>query len=181
MDDDRLISEGKAFLETMIAYAIDHRRIAPDETVEYGYWLTKFIEIAPTTLETWEYDAHGTRFVRGATLTLRYWKEQHELCETAESRFSPPRPDRLAAVTAGVFQGEPVDAVRYVPEGNMSGWCFFTDRYDGNIKSLNYEHLHHVTANRPDPAKYVALEPGFCFDLHEPQKVWFDDSAATQQ
>jgi hypothetical protein len=177
VEDDRLIGEGKAFLETMLVYAIQHRHIGPDETVEYGYWLTKFVEITPTLLETWEYDAAGTRFVRGATLALRYWKEQHELCDSVQSQFSPPRPDKVAAVAAGVFEGDAVDAVRYLPEGRMSGWCFFTDRYDGSTQSLNYEHLYHVTANRPDLARYIALEPGFCFDLHEPQRVWFDKSA----
>ena len=176
--DEDLLEGGKEFLETMILYTMERQHIAPGETVEYGYWLTKFVEINPTLLETWEYDAEGTRFEKGASLALRYWKEQHEMCQSAQSQFSPPRPDKLAAVAQGVFEGDSVDAVRYLPQGNMSGWCFFTDRYDGNIQSLKYEHLYHVTARRPDLAKYVALEPGFCFDLHDSQKVWFDRTAS---
>jgi hypothetical protein len=178
VSDEHLLDESRAFLETMVKYVIDHRRIASNETVEYGYWLIKFVEIDPTTLEAWERDAGGTGFVRGGTLALTYWKQQHEVCQAVGSPFSPPRPDKLAAVAAGVFEGDPVDAARFVPDGKMSGWCFFTDRYDGNIRSLKYEHLYHVTACRPDLAKYLALKPGFCFDLHEPERVWFDVGAA---
>jgi len=181
LPDDRFMAEANSFLETMAAYAVRHRPLGPGETVEYGYWLIKLVETNAGTLEVWEYDADGTRFVKGARLALTYWRQQHEVCKSAGSEFAPPRPDKLAAVAAGVFEGDLVDAVRYVPEGNMSGWCFFTDRYDGNIKSLKYERLYHVTANRPDLAKYIALAPGFCFDLHDPQRIWFDNPAATRQ
>ena len=178
VSDETLLDESKAFLETMVKYVTEHRRIGPNETVEYGYWLIKFVEVDPTTFEAWERDAGGTGFTRGGTLALTCWKQQHEVCQAVGSPFSPPRPDKLAAVAAGVFEGDPVDGARFVPDGKMSGWCFFTDRYDGNIRSLQYEHLYHVTARRPDLAKYLALKPGFCFDLHEPERLWFDVSAA---
>jgi len=47
----------------------------------------------------------------------------------------------------------------------MSGWWLITEKYDGNIESLNHEHTYHVTAARPDLASFLALPYGFRFDL----------------
>jgi len=57
----------------------------------------------------------------------------------------------------------------------MSGWWITTKLYDGDVKSLKHEHTYHVTAARPDLAKYLALPDGFRFDLSRIEDVWRDE------
>jgi hypothetical protein len=68
-----------------------------------------------------------------------------------------------------------VQGIRYPSPDHMSGWWITTDRYDGNIKSLRYEHTYHVTAARPALAKYLALPDGFRFNFSAGEEVWFDE------
>ena len=63
----------------------------------------------------------------------------------------------------------------------MSGWLIVTEQYDGDIKSLRNEHTYHVTAARPDLAKFLALPCGFRFDQTSGEKAWFDPEAADMQ
>lgn len=52
----------------------------------------------------------------------------------------------------------------------------------GNIKSLNNQHTYHVTAARPELAKFMALPPGFRFRvLAEEDDVWFDPKVAAER
>jgi hypothetical protein len=129
------------------------------------------------TNETWEYNAEATGFVRGANLTLRYWRDQHIVCKLHESEFNPPRPDQLTVISKGVLEGLPVKAVRYPSPIHMSGWWIVTDEYDQNIKSLKNEHTYHITAARPELAKYLALPQGFRFDSLA-QDAWLDHEVA---
>jgi len=57
----------------------------------------------------------------------------------------------------------------------MSGWWITTDLYNGDIKTLRREHTYHVTAARPDLAKYLALPEGFRFNLSVAEEVWLDE------
>ena len=59
----------------------------------------------------------------------------------------------------------------------MSGWVIVTDEYDGDVQSLTQQHTYHVTAVRPDLAPYLALPPGFGFDLRGEPQVWFDEAS----
>ena len=176
--DPRLVGEAEAYLRHVGNY-IDEQSatLKRGETLAYGYWLTRFEETDAGSLEVWEYDREAADFVRGATLTLTYWRDQHEICRRfAAGAFEPPRPDRLVAVSEGVFEGGPVQGVRYVSPEHMSGWWITTDRYDGNVRSLKREPLHHLTARRPDLAPYIALPYGFRFDFATREDVWFDES-----
>lgn len=67
-----------------------------------------------------------------------------------------------------------MQGVRYPSPEHMSGWWVTTDRYDGDVRTLRHEHLYHLTAARPDLARYVALPFGFRFDLGRHEDVWFD-------
>ena len=162
-------------------YIRQGNRIDHGETMAYGYWLTKFQERDRDTLETWEYNAQATDFVQGASLTLRYWRDQHVICEKHNAVFQPPRPDRLTLVSKGVLEGLPVQGVRYPSPEHMSGWWITTDQYDGNIKSLKHEHTYHITAARPDLAKYLALSEGFRFDLSVTEDIWLDEKVASSE
>lgn len=78
----------------------------------------------------------------------------------------------------GVMEGLPVQAVRYDFGEPMSGWLIVTDQYDGNVETLTNHHTFHVTAARPDLAKYLALPAGFRVDQTREDLVCFDPAAA---
>lgn len=177
--DSDLITEAEGFLRCVSNYVIGRgAKLRAEETMGYGYWLTKFMDAGKNALEVWEYNAPATDFVRGASLTIRYWKDQHSVCETLGANFEPPKPDQFSMISRGVFEGLPVQGVRYPSPEHMSGWWVTTDDCDGDIKSLKSEHTYHLTAARPDLAKYLALPPGFRFDLSSFEDVWFEEEAA---
>jgi hypothetical protein len=178
--DPELIGEVEQFLNYVSHYVTTSgRQIAPGETMAYGYWLAKFELADDNTLETWEYKADASDFVKGANLTLRYWRDQHIVCKLHGTEFRPPRPDKLTVVSAGVQEGAPVEGVRYPSPDHMSGWWITTDQYNGDIKTLKHQHTYHVTAARPELAKYLALPDGFRFNLSDTEDVWFDEKVAS--
>ena len=176
-----LVAQGIGFLRYVAGYIIEQgRRISPGETLNYGFWLVKFELRDDRMLQAWEYNADATEFIPGATLGLTYWRDQHLVCESLGAEFFPARADQLAACSAGVIEGDPVQGVRYPSPERMSGWWITTDRYDGDIRPLRNEHLYHVTAARPDLARYLALPYGFRFDLSKIEDIWFDESVANE-
>jgi len=175
-----LTEEAEGFLQYVSDYVIQSRAtLRPDSTMLYGYWLTKFKDAGENKLEIWEYNSSATEFIKGATLTLQYWKDQHSICKAYAARFEPPRPDQLSVISQGVLEGLPVQGVRYPSPAHMSGWWITTDQYDGDIKTLKHEHTYHLTDARPDLAKYLALPPGFRFDLSSFEDVWFEEEVTT--
>ena len=170
-----LVDGAKAYLFFVADYLLkDRKTIRPGETMAYGYWLTKFESMGPDLLEVWEYNADATEFVKGASLTLTYWRDQHALCRGYDAEFQPPRPDRLTVISQGVLEGRPVQGARYPSPDDMSGWWITTDLYNGDVSTLKHEHTYHVTAARPDLAKFLALPVGFRYDLSTHEDVWFD-------
>jgi len=178
--DPELMGEAEEFLNYVTHYVTTSgKRIGSGETMAYGYWLVKFERADDNTLETWEYKADASGFVKGANLTLRYWRDQHIACKLHEAAFTPPRPDKLTVVSAGVLEGAPVEGVRYPSPDHMSGWWITTDQYNGDIKTLKHEHTYHVTAARPELAKYLALPDGFRFNQSPIEDVWLDEKVAS--
>lgn len=176
-----LLPECENFLRFVANYLFESgRKIHAGETLNYGYWLVKFQAVNNDLLEVWEYDSEGTKFVRGGSLALRYWRDQHRVCSAYGAEFTPPRPDKLTAVSAGVMEGAQVQGVRYPWQEHMSGWLLVTKQWDGNIKSLTNHHTYHVTATRPDLAAFLALPIGFRIDLTDGQHAWLDQEVAHQ-
>jgi hypothetical protein len=178
--DIELREEAEKFLFFVADYLAQGNQLRPDETMAYGFWLTKFRRRDENTLETWEYNPQATDFQAGATQTLRYWKDQHRICLLHRAAFSPPRPDRLTVISEGVREGLPVQGIRYPSPEHMSGWWITTDLYNGDTKSLMHEHTYHLTAARPDLAKYLALPEGYRFDLSAGEDVWRDDKVIAE-
>lgn len=172
--DAALLGEARAFLDYVLAYLRRGARLRAEETLAYGYWLTKFMAAGDGLLEACEYSAGATEFVPGVTLALGYWRDQHEVCDRYAAEFTPPRPDQLVVISDGVLEGDAVQGVRYRSPEHMSGWWITTDRYNGDAGSLRREHLYHLTAARADLASYVSLPFGFRFDLAHHEDVWFD-------
>ncbi len=179
VDSPDLVNEAEAFLLFVSDY-IERAgaRIRSGETLIYGYWLVKFQPTDREDLRVWERDPQFTTYVPGASLTLRYWRDQNAVCRKYGTCFHPPNPGELTVLSAGVMEGRPVQAVRYLMGEPLSGWMIVTDLYDGKIESLTNHCTYHVTAARPDLAKYLALPHGFRFDLTDGEKVWFDPEAA---
>lgn len=177
--DSELIGEAEGFLRYVSDYVMKSgTKLCAGQTMRYGYWITEFRNAGENTLETWEYNAPATDLVQGVSLTLRYWKDQHSICNQYNADFKPPPLDQVSVISKGVFEGLPVQGVRYPSEAQLSGWWITTDHYDGDINSLMNEHNYHVTASRPDLAKYMALPPGFRFDLSSFEDVWFEEEVA---
>jgi len=178
--DPDLLGEAEEFLNYVSHYVTTSgKRIGPGETIAYGYWLVKFQAAGQNLLETWEYKPDASDFVQGANLTLRYWRDQHIVCKLHDAEFKPPRPDKLTVISAGVLEGAPAEGVRYPSPDHMSGWWITTDQYNGDIKTLKHQHTYHVTAARPELAKYLALPDGFRFNLSGTEDVWLDDKVAS--
>jgi hypothetical protein len=180
VDDPELLDGAKALLRFVLDYLERSGRVvAPGETLRYGYWLVKFVSGAePGVLDAWEYDAEAESFVPGAGLAIRYWEGQRAVCRRNNAVFAPPNPDAMTAASKGVLEGRPVQGLRYPWPDHMSGWLLVTDEYDGDPASLTRHHTYHLTAARPDLAPFLALPPGFGFDLRGGGvKVWYDEAA----
>jgi len=171
-----LVQPAKDYLLFVADYLLKSgNTLRAGETLAYGYWLTKFQSLTPDLLEVWEYDAEATHFQKGVSLTLSYWRDQHCVCGRFEAEFQPPRPDQLTVISGGVLEGLPVQGIRYPAPEHMSGWWITTDLYNGDVSTLKHEHTYHVTAKRPDLAKFMALPRGFRYDLATHEDVWFDE------
>jgi hypothetical protein len=181
VQDASLLPECETFLQFVVNYLVGSgKKIREGETLNYGYWLVKFQAVNDDLLEVWEYNADGSAFIQGGSLSLRYWRDQHQVCNAQSTEFNPPRPDKLTAISAGVLEGLPVQGVRYPWQEHMSGWLLVTSRWDQDVRSLTNHHTYHVTAMRPDLARFLALPTGYRFEASEGHKVWFDEEVASQ-
>lgn len=180
--DRSRVEDGEALVRTVVDYVEGTgRSLRPGETFGYGYWLVRFDAGGSGRLSISEYAADASQFVPGADLALRYWREQHEVCERFGAPFTPPRADQMVAVSVGVYEGDPVQGVRYHAPDHMTGWYATTARFNGDTRTLTVEHLYHLTAKRPDLARYVALPPGYRFDMTGgSDDVWFDVGVAAE-
>jgi hypothetical protein len=172
--DETLADEAAAFLRHVVEYLyVGKRRIEPDETMEYGFWIVKF-RASGDVLETWEHGDDGRELVIGADRALRFRRDQMRICEAHGAEFTPPRGDTLLAVSDGVWEGRDLEAVRYPAPEHMSGWWLTTDLYDGNAESMRTEHAYHAVARRPELVPYLALPPGFWFRTGGEPEIGFD-------
>lgn len=177
VENSSLKDECKEFVKFFTDYIDSGNVVRSNETLMYGYWLTKVVLDDRKRMIFSEYNAAATEFVFGVNLTLNYWNEQHKICRGVSADFSPPRPDQMIVISDGVYEDDDVEGVRYHSPSHMSGWWLTTDRYDGNVNSLKTVHAHHVTEKRPDLAKFIALPNGYRF-FSPSGEVWFDEKAA---
>lgn len=149
-----------------------NRLINQNESMAYGYWLTKF-HLQDSVLVAFEHNDDASSFVEGVSRAVLAWESQHAVCLRAGATFDPPRPDKKVAISAGVLEGEPVEAVRYSSPDHMSGWWITTDRFDGDVSNLSVVPMIDVTKARKDILPLIALPVGYRFRL-DPYDVWFD-------
>lgn len=178
VSDYSLVEGCRDFVEFVGEYILSGNPIRSGETLMYGYWLTRAQANDQRRLIFQEYNPEATEFIDGVDNAIFYWKGQHEICAKVNAVFSPPRPDQMIVISAGVCEGDEVEGVRYPSPSHMSGWWLTTDRYTGDVKTLETVHAYHVSANRPDLAKFLALPPGYRF-FSAQDNTWFDKAVAT--
>lgn len=104
---------------------------------------------------------------------------QRAVCARYGAPFAPSRPEQMCAVSIGVYEGDPVQAVRYPAPAHMSGWYVTTARYNGDHTTLKVEHMAHLMERRPDVAAFLALPPGYRVALDDrAAEAWFDAGVA---
>ncbi len=100
---------------------------------------------------------------------------QQRCCHHYGAEYSPAESEQLVVISEGVYEGMPVQGIRYPSPKHMSGWWLTTDIYDGDVNSLKTVHYHHVAEKRPEIAVYMALPFGYRFHLGGADNhVWFD-------
>ncbi|RLB54262.1 MAG: hypothetical protein DRJ42_09715 [Deltaproteobacteria bacterium] len=175
-----LLGPAREFLFRVGDYVCEGNRIESGQTMSHGFWVVRFCA-EDGILNTYEFDDKWLDSVPGATRALTYWRDQKATCEAVDSDFDPPLANAKAAISAGVIEGDPIEAIRYPAPPHMSGWYLTTARYDGNVESLKVVHLHHVTQARPDLLRHLALPPGSYFDFSKSPKVGFSQEVASEQ
>lgn len=148
--------------------------IKPDQTISYHSWLLKFIITSDLYYTLWEASKNGENFIEGADCSIKVVSEQREMCKRFNVTPSFPTFSQKIVVSDGVYEGLPVEAVRYPSPEHMTGWWLTTEQYDGNTKSLKPVHYFHVAFKRPDLIKYLALPNGYRFFAGIEEDVWFD-------
>ncbi len=131
--DRSWVEDGKALVRAIVGYVDGGGRpLRVGETFGYGYWLVRFDAGGPGCLSISEYAPDASWFVPGAELALRYWRDQHEVCGRVGAPFTPPRADQMVTVSAGVYEGDPVQGVRYRAPEHMTGWHLTTAQFSGD-------------------------------------------------
>ena len=80
------------------------------------------------------------------------------------------------AVSKEVYEGSEVNAVRYNAPGHMTGWYLTSNSFNGDINTLQVDHLYHIINARKDLVKFLALPAGYRFFVNQDKyKVWYDN------
>jgi len=157
------------------------RQIKPGEKIGWATSILRFDECSSSILESYEVTLDGENFKRGADDTLLRWREQSEKCIEFRSHYDPPALEDFVVVSPDVLDGNLPEGVRYPYLSPNTGWWLFGGCYSGDLKTMQRVHLGHVLRAVPSLAEYLALEPGFCFDLKGPPRVWFEDEPAQRE
>ena len=161
-------------------YIIDYLRtsgaiIKDDETISYKSWILKFVVTKNDQFTLFEANQVGSEYVPGIEYALKVSKAQEDMCAQFDTSASFVTFGQLVVISNGVYEGLPLQGVRYNSPSHMSGWWLTTDLYDGNVKSLSNVHYYHLAFSRPDLLKYLALPFGFRF-FHSANgsDIWYD-------
>lgn len=162
------------FIEWVVRYVEAGFKIASEETLGYGCWITKMHLSDRRELVFFEQEPKTGAYVPGISTTLQLWSEQQALCARAGADYVAPTFDQMIVISDGVIEGDAAEGVRYPSPEHMSGWWITTDRFNDDIKTLKTVHRQHVAINRPDLVKYLGLPFGYRF--HGPtDDVWADE------
>jgi hypothetical protein len=177
---DRALGDAAFRLAEVIAnYLTNEQRILmAGETMSWATSVLRF-DATASALSARAFNVQREVFEDTADGVLAAWDEQVVTCEAASSCYVSTQLSELAAVSPDVEDGGLVEhAARYPIYHPNSGWWFFGRGYQGDLSSIRPVHVGHVVRNDPRVARYLALEPGFCFRLFPTVAVWFEESVA---
>jgi len=166
--------------ESVLRYIVDYvvgssPKIEIGQTIGYHSWILKFEDYSEEAFLLHEADAKGTGYVRGIDNAVRGVNEQSDICRNFRALPMFPSFGQKIAISKGIYEGLPLQGVRYPSPEHMTGWWLTTDLYDGDIKSMMVVHYYHVVFARQDIVKYLALPYGFRFHYTSGRgDVWFD-------
>lgn len=181
--DEMMSRPARCLLEQLANYIVDSGRIIkPTETVDWASSLLRFDAHTPGMLDVSEANPVTEKFERCADRTLLQWSEQSAVCQSVGSDHVNSLYGGRVTISTGVLEGRPCEGVRYPFAGTGTGWWLFADDYSGDLAEMKTHHLYHVLAVQPKIVKYLALAPGFCFDLtgSEP-RIWFEEDVSVQE
>lgn len=148
-------------------------KIYNNETISYGIWLLKFVEFAGY-FEIYELDEQFKNWQEGADNSIYYFEQQKAICKDEATEFTVPLFNQNIAISDGVLEGLRVQGIRYNEPEHMSGWYLTTSEYDGDIKNMKVVSLQTLVINRKDLLQFLALPPGFVFEITENNncRIW---------
>ena len=111
--------------------------------------------------------------------------EQRKICDSFGADFLGYPPASLIGASPNIKTGEePINGLRYFPEGNTNGWYIYAGETlppdKEFFKPIHFEHL----TNWYTPAiKYLGLPPGWRFLITASgyEDVWFDPTLLQSQ
>lgn len=165
----------------LLAYLIDYICqpgvvIKPNQTIAYHSWSLKFVENGGNVYELWEAEQFGNDYCIGVDYSIIVVNQQLDECYKQNASPIFPTFGQNIVVSKGVYEGLPVEAVRYPSPSHMCGWWLVTDEYDDDVKSLMNVHYYHVAFKRPDILKYLALPFAYRFVVDAYKfEAWFDE------
>jgi hypothetical protein len=165
----------------LICYLIDyasgpHVIIKPDETIAYHSWILQFVLSEGKFYQLWEAEQSGKGYHSGVDYAIYVVHEQENECSRHKATSVFPTFSQNIVISKGVYEGLPIEGIRYPSPKHMTGWWLITDEYDDNVNSLQNVHYSHVAFKRPDILKYLALPFGYRFFADEfTSEVWYDD------
>ena len=150
--------------------------IKSNQTITYHSWVLKFVENGRGLYEMWEVGSSGDDFHSGVERSIELTNEQLNICLKYNATALFPTFGQKIVISKGVYEGLPLEAIRYPSPNHMCGWWLITDEYDDNIKSLMVVHVYHVAFKRPDILRYLALPFGYRFFLDANKfEGWLDE------
>ncbi len=174
---NRSPEEYERVMSYLIKYITEQRPIIKeDQTIAFCSWLLKFVNADKRTFEIWEAQSEGDGFRIGVDYSIEILRQQELLSGRLETSTQFPTFSQKVVISKGVYEGLPVQAVRYPSPDHMTGWWITTDMYDGNTSSLETVHYFHLAFKRPDLVKFLALPFGHRFYAGEEEDVWFDEA-----
>ena len=103
--------------------------------------------------------------------------DQHALCARFGVRALAAEPDLKAGVAHNVRRGTlPLDGLRHPPEGDTTGWYLWAgERLSDAADFFVPVHVSHLAEWCPDALGYLALPPGWRFQIAPGyEDVWED-------
>jgi hypothetical protein len=167
----------------VLKYIIDYilsseKMILANQTIAYYSWILKFVTVSEGMYSLYEADSTGEDYVEGIDYAIKVVNEQKQECAKIGVTPNFPAFNQMIAISKGVYEELPTEAVRYPSPAHMSGWWLTTDLYDDKIESMMIVQYYHVAFKTPGILKFLALPFGYRFFVgSNNDDVWYDPKA----